>query len=99
MELNIITKRVHPWVKGGTAQYSPALLKIMIGTGKILPFLQGTGPFPSEFQAAMLERLITCDATQSNEILGIEYTSMDDTCRDTVDSMKPFIKISNWGGN
>ena len=98
MELNTITKRVYPWVKGATPKLSPTMLSVLVGISHYLPFLQGTGPVPTEFQVAMLTRIIRCDNTQSKDVLEVTYNSLEDTCRDSVDSMKPFIKLSNWGG-
>lgn len=95
LALNDHVKKCHPWVKGSPPAVSSTMFNVLSFVGQ-LPLVSQWGI--NEFQKAMCERLIKFDATLSKEVLGIQYTHMEETCRDSVDSMKPFLNVKSWGG-
>jgi len=80
-------KRLYPNYYVAANPYPSAALSAVIK----LPLLWRI--FISEFERSLVELKVRMDNSRSKEVLGVQYRPLDDTLRDTVESMKGHIKI------
>lgn len=93
--LNDHVRKSHPSVRGSPPKYPPAMIAFLSGLGQI-PVLGKVGL--NEFQRAHTSILTHFDATRSKDTLGIKYTDIVETCRESVESMEPYLHAKNCGG-
>ena len=91
LALNDHAKAAAPWVRGATPKYSGALLGLMWALGK-LPVVGAAMGGLNQFQAAMFYRKIQFDNAASRDVLGVTYRTRQASCRDAIESMRPFLK-------
>jgi hypothetical protein len=94
MALNNYVKQSHPEVPGATWDMNEMMLNVVMWLGRNIPFLREPLHY-NEFYDKYLQQQLSYDNKRSKDVLGIgSYRSMEDTCRDTAESMKPFIASS-----
>jgi hypothetical protein len=94
-KLDDYVKKSHPEAKGSNPALSPMVANVYMWLGKNLPFLRNAMGY-TEFKAAHFERedILRYDNSQSKAVLGLgSYRSVDNTCRDAANSIKPFIEV------
>jgi len=89
--LNDYVKKSHPEIPGAKLYMNATIASVAIWLGRNVSFLSKPLQY-NEFYDKFLQQRGSYDNTRSKDVLGIgSYRSMDDTCRDTAESMKPFI--------
>jgi hypothetical protein len=89
--LNDHVKKSHPEVPGAKLAMNDMMISVVMWLGRNIPFLKEPLQY-NEFYDKYLQQQVTYDNTRSKTVLGIgSYRSIDDTCRDAAESMKPFI--------